>query len=104
VQQAVIIHLRLSDDNLGTPEERDALFELQEHMMALLQQVRIGELDGDEFGQGECTLFLYGPNADLLFALVEPLLKACPHAIGGYAIKRYSDAAYLDGAEVRVTW
>jgi len=48
-----------------------------------------GEFDGDEFGEGACTLFMYGPDADLLFRAVEPALRSSPLVRGGRAIKRY---------------
>lgn len=32
---------------------------------------------------------MYGPDADQLFAVVEPIPRATPLARGGFAIKRY---------------
>lgn len=52
-----------------------------------------GVFDGDEFGNGECGLFMYGPNADRLFNVVEPLLRGWKPLEGGYAIKRYGTPA-----------
>jgi len=45
---------------------------------------------------------MYGPDADRLFGVVEPILKAAPLARGGFAIKRYGDAKDLNAVEARV--
>jgi hypothetical protein len=104
VKQAVIVHLRLSDDRSGSFEEREGLFALQEQMAEAIKNAAAGEFDGDLWGEGECILYMYGPDADLLFAAIEPLLKSCPLASCGYAVKRYGESADPDAREVRVTW
>ena len=104
MEQAVIVHLRLSDGGFGSEEQREALFALQEEMMHAIKDAAAGEFDGDMFGEGECVLYMYGPEADRLFAAIEPLLKSCPLASGGYAIKRYGEAGDSDAREVRVAW
>jgi hypothetical protein len=50
---------------------------------------KAGMYDGDEFGNGECTLYLYGPDADRLMMVVSPLFREWELAKGGYAVKRY---------------
>ncbi len=104
MKQAVIVYLRLSDGGSGSDEEREALFDLQEQMMRAIADAAAGEFDGDMWGEGECILYMYGPDADRLFAAIEPLLKSCPLASDGYAIKRYGEAGDPDAREVRVAW
>ncbi|SRR5579875_3026851 len=104
MEQAIIIHLQLSDKSFGSYKEREALFSLQNQMAKAIKDANAGELDGDEFGQGECVIYIYGTDADRLFAVVEPLLKSCPLTLGGYAIKRYGKASDPDVREVLVTW
>jgi hypothetical protein len=104
MKQAVIVHLRLSDDRFGSREERDLLFDLGDLLNKVIEDAAVGEFDGDEFGQGECVLFMYGPDADRLYSVIEPVLKATPLAIGGYAIKQYGEADDLNAREVSVTW
>jgi hypothetical protein len=104
VEQAVIVHLRLSDDHFGSSGERQTLYVLQGEMAKAIEQADAGEFDGDEFGEGECVLYMYGPKADRLFAAIEPVLKSSPFASGGYAIKRYGDVGDLAAPQVRVTW
>ncbi|WP_292207475.1 hypothetical protein, partial [Mesorhizobium sp.] len=64
----------------------------------------VGEFDGDKFGEGKCILYMYGPDAERLFVVIEPVLKSSPAAVGGYAIKRFGKAADSSAREVRVTW
>lgn len=104
MSQAVIVYLPLHGGDMGSEEERDVLFALQERMMEVLAEAGVGELDGDLWGEGECVLYLYGPDADRLYTVIEPLLKACPQASGGYAIKQYGDPVDPDVREERVVW
>lgn len=53
-------------------------------------------------GGGECVLYMYGPDADLLFAAVEPVLKSSALASGGWAVKRYGEASDPGANEVNV--
>ncbi|MFW6438306.1 MAG: hypothetical protein ACOCZ7_04750, partial [Armatimonadota bacterium] len=51
---------------------------------------QIGEFDGNEIGGGEFTLFIYGEDADALFAAIESELRKLDPPPGDYyAIKRY---------------
>jgi len=104
MQQAVIVHLGLRDDPSGSFEEREGLFALQEQMAEAIKDAAAGEFDGDLWGEGECVLYMYGPDADRLVAAIEPLLKSCLLASGGYAVKRYGGAGDPDAREVRVAW
>jgi hypothetical protein len=104
MEQAVILHLPLRSGPFGSPEEREALLALEDQLAAAVVENAAGEFDGDEFGEGECVLFLYGPDADSLFAAIEPALKASSQASGGYAIKRYGEATDMNAQEVRVAW
>ena len=101
-EQAVLIHLKLSNQKFGTRDEMDAIHALSHKLEELIKARHLGEFDGDEFGQGECTLYMYGPNADALFAGIEPLLRASSLTKAGWATKRYGDAADPKTKEVKV--
>ena len=101
-QQAVLVYLPLSDDEFGDEEEREDLFELEDRLIAAIEEAAAGIFDGNEFGGGECVLFMYGPDADRLFAAVEPVLRAYEPARGGWAIKRYGPPDDPDAREERV--
>ena len=102
MEHAVIVHLRLDDDRFGSVEKRESIFELQDALKDAIDEAEAGEFDGDEFGQGECILFMYGPNADVLFDTVKPLLVKSPHAKGGFVIKRYGAATDSKAREVKI--
>jgi hypothetical protein len=87
--QAVIVHLRLSDDEFGTPDERMAAYELEDKLIETINSANVGELDGHEFGGGEVVFYMYGTSADRLFAAVETILQTPPFPTTGYAIRRY---------------
>lgn len=102
MEHAVIVHLRLDDDGLGSAVKRESINELQDELANAIDDADVGEFDGDEFGEGECVLFMYGPDADALFDTIEPILKQSVHAEGGFAIKRYGEAGDPKAKEVKV--
>lgn len=55
-----------------SPEE---LADLEDALSSLLNQAGVGEFDGNEIGPNETTLFLYGPDADVLFSVVRETLR-----------------------------
>ncbi|HET6171084.1 MAG TPA: hypothetical protein VFD90_00680 [Gaiellales bacterium] len=99
--QAVITHLRLSDDEFGTKQEREAVFELEARLVPAVAAIGCDH-DGNEFGGGEATLYTYGPDADALFAVVQDSLRGFDVRPGSYAIKRYGDIRHRDVREERV--
>jgi hypothetical protein len=103
-EQAVLIHLKLSDQKFGTLDEMDAIHALSARLEQVIKGKHLGMFDGDEFGQGECTLYMYGPDADALFAAIEPLLRSSPLTKAGSATKRYGDAADPNAKELKVTF
>ena len=103
MEQAVIVHLRLRESPFGSSEERQSVQALEDRLERVIAEASAGEFDGDEFGDWECVLFMYGSDADRLFKAIEPLLKITPAAAGGYAIKRFGEANDPNAPEVRVT-
>lgn len=101
---AVIVHIPLSNDEFGTDEEQEAVFALDEELEEAVNACGLGEFDGNEIGGGECAYFIYGPDADALYELVEPILRSRPIAARGFAIKRYGDVDDVNAVELRVSW
>mgnify|MGYP003342074831 CR=1 FL=1 len=87
--QRVIVHVPLSDGANGTSEEFAHLTDLEEKMEEAVVAAGVGEFDGNEFGQGNFTYFMYGADADLLFAVVEPILRGDSQTKKGHAVLRY---------------
>lgn len=98
----VVVHLRLDDDGCGSKKKQAALTKLEVKLAAAIDDAEVGEFDGAMYGKGECTIVVYGPDADALFDTLKPILKASSHAKGGFAIKRYRGAAATKAREVRV--
>ena len=101
-EHAVIVHLKLSDNQSGTKDERDRLFKLEDKLLAAFTDSRAGEYDGNEFGEGEFVFYMYGPNADALFSVAEPILRASELSKGGHVIKRYGKAGDPQAKETRI--
>jgi len=102
MEQAVIVHLLLGEDGLGSSGEREMASDLAEELEQAIGSASAGEYDGEEFGGGRCIFYMYGPDADRLFAAIEPILRDSPMAKGGFAIKRYGEASDLNATEARV--
>lgn len=101
VEHAVIAHFTLSGDDFGELSERDALFELEDALMAAIEAAGVGEFDGNELGAGEAVLYAYGPSADDLFTVMEPLLRGF-QARPAWCILRYGRAGDADATERRI--
>ena len=67
------------------------LFALEEKLEAAVLAAGVGEFDGNEVAAdgSEATLFLYGPDADALFAVVRPVLESADFMRGARARLRY---------------
>jgi hypothetical protein len=72
-------------------DDWDPLFELEEALMAAVEQSGMGEFDGNEIAMDNstCEYFMYGPNADDLFAVVRPILETSSIVVEGVATLRY---------------
>ena len=81
---AVLVHITSLPADSGLDEIEDPLIEA-------IESARVGEFDGNEIGADGAVLYMYGPDADALFAAVEPSLRAAPLGPGSYALKRYGD-------------
>src|SRR5689334_12035387 len=69
-QHAVIVQFNFPSGNL------DRIIELEDQLAKAVEAARVGELDGNEIAvDGRDNLFyLYGPDADKLYAAIEPVV------------------------------
>lgn len=102
MEHAVIVTVKLSGSWFGKRKDRAAAMQLANELERALASSEEDEFDGDEYGGGECTYYMYGADADRLFARVEPILRASALAKGGHAIKRYGEASDMDAREERI--
>ncbi|MFD3970727.1 hypothetical protein [Streptomyces cyaneofuscatus] len=89
-QQAVVAHYRLSDDQYGSPAEREAIYDAERVMTAAVEAAGVGEVDGNEFGGGEAVLYAYGADAGALFKIMEPTLRSLPFRPANVVLRRGS--------------
>jgi hypothetical protein len=63
--------------------DRDALRAVEARLAAAITAAGAGEFDGDELAVDRCegSFYMYGPDAEALFAVVRPILAgaACLH-------------------------
>jgi hypothetical protein len=92
-EEAVIATIRLCSGEMGDKEERTRILELEHQLSAAIEKSSTGELDGNEFGGGNCTIYMYGPSAERLVAVIWPILKAFRAPLGSYVLTRCGDSA-----------
>jgi len=82
-EHAVLVHLKLSDDGFGSREEFAKATGLEKLLEEAIARAGVGELDGNEVGGGEFVIYTYGPDADRLQEVVQPLVLEARWATGG---------------------
>jgi hypothetical protein len=99
----VIVHLALAGGDAGSQDERERIMKLQDEVAAAIDAAGVGQFDGDEWGGGECVLYMYGPDADRLFDTVRAVVTKLPPRAGSFAIKRWGDAGDASAKEEKVS-
>jgi hypothetical protein len=97
--QAVILSFDLTSE-LGEEDEQKQVYELEDQLDEALQAADAGDCDGHEFGDKEAVLYLYGPDADMVFKLAEPILQKFPLKPIRVTL-RYGEADDPDAKEVQ---
>jgi hypothetical protein len=71
------------------------LFALEDRLMSDIAAAHAGEYDGNEVATdgSDGTLYMYGPDADRLFAAVRSSLEACDFMKGAVVKLRYGPPA-----------
>lgn len=84
-QHAVIIYFNYGMESL------DPLFELCDKLDSVIEAAAVGEFDGHEIAVdgSDGSLYMYGPNAEILFKTVKPTLDETPFVKGGIAKLRF---------------
>jgi hypothetical protein len=99
-EQAVLVYL----EGTGLPDtvyEQYDVASLEDQLVEAIENAGVGEFDGNEFGPGEVTLFMYGPDAEALYRAVEPVLRAYP-LCGGARVMVRPGGPEIAGREVRL--
>lgn len=82
---AVIVHFDYGSTDLS------ALCALEQQLEHAIDNAGVGEFDGNEVAVDGCdgSLYMYGPNADALFAAVRPILEQSDAIQNAVATVRY---------------
>jgi hypothetical protein len=99
--QSVTIYLKLADDAWGDPDEFDD-YELEDLLSGLIEKHDVGEFDGTGRGLGYFEMFINGPDADALWDVAAPAVRAVKPRPGSYVEKRYGAAHDPAAREVRI--
>jgi hypothetical protein len=102
VKQAVILHLPLSGKGFGEKDEDLVCQQIEDELEGEIDRAGVGEMDGNEIGEGECTLFMYGPDADKLLAAIAPRARSSRLGKHAWATKRYGAEDDPGARETRV--
>lgn len=89
-QHAVVIHLDAINLSVETYEKYD-LITLEKQLVSTLQSTKAGEYDGSEALNTTTKLYLYGSDAEELFATIQPILKTNPLCQNARVIIRQGD-------------
>lgn len=105
-KHVVVVHLRWPVEAGGRSRvQSDLLHEyglLEDHLTEALETAGVGGFDCSEIDLDEYQIFMYGPDADRLFATVEGILRESPVTRGGWVIKLYGDPFDPNAQGVRV--
>ncbi len=72
--QAVIVEIDFAGlENFGVKEQRKEVYQLEKKIEGVLPKT--SGIDGDEFGDGGATIYIYGSNADEIFKASETTLR-----------------------------
>ena len=84
-EQAVIVRFEYGSTDLTR------LFALEEQLEQAIRAAAVGEFDGNEVAAdgSDGSLYMYGPDADALFAAVRPTLEATAFMSGARVTLRY---------------
>jgi hypothetical protein len=84
-EHAVVVHFSYGSTDLSR------LFALEDKLEAAIAEAQAGEFDGDEIAVdgSDGFLYMYGPDGDRLFQVVEPVLRTAPFMNGAKVKIRY---------------
>lgn len=88
-EHAVIVRFDYGSTDL------DPLFQLEDQLEEAISEAEVGEYDENEIAVSgsDGFLYMYGPDADKLFAVVRPVLAATDIIRNAIATLRYGPAA-----------
>lgn len=97
-EHAVLVQFTYGSRDLGP------MFALEERLEHAINDARVGTYDGNEIAVdgSDVTLYMYGPDADKLFAVVKPILETASFTKDATVVLRYGDADDPSAKELQV--
>ena len=71
---SVTIRLKLREGEHGSHGERKKIHTFTDRLDSFLRERNLGDYDGDEFGGGECLVFMYSDDPKKLYEELRPML------------------------------
>ena len=87
-EQAVIVRLDGQSLPQAVYDEYD-LATIEDELIEIITKNDAGEFDGNEIGGDGATLYMYSTDAERLFGLIEPALRAYPLCRGAKVTIRH---------------
>jgi hypothetical protein len=87
-EQAVFVYLNGEGLPADVYQNCD-LATIEERLIEVMDRENLGEYDGNEIGPTETQLFMYGPDAERLFAGIEETLRSYPLCRGARVVIRH---------------
>jgi hypothetical protein len=89
-EHCVQLQFPLSNNSDSEQDEHGKLFDFEDALSDAISAASVGEFDGNDLGGGECTFYMYGPDADKLFTAIQPVISTYQELVaGGHALLRY---------------
>ncbi len=73
----------------------DEVFEIEDDLTKAFARLSVGEVDGNEIAVdgSEALIYMYGSDAEAMFAVALPILKLHPATATGRAMLRFGDVS-----------
>ncbi|MGA7669290.1 MAG: hypothetical protein WBW04_02645 [Nitrolancea sp.] len=88
MEELVKVCLLLWDPTFGTPDDQEAILTLEDRLSDAVEGARVGDYDGNQFGNGLGEIYFYRPSANALLAVMRPILAASSLPAGSYLVVR----------------
>lgn len=86
-EQAVIVTAHFSATDADAVFEQ--LTELENQLVKAIDEAAMGEFDGNEIGNSDVVLYMYGADAEKLFLAIESILQRTELMDGAVAMLRF---------------
>jgi hypothetical protein len=91
-EYALIVTITLRSGGMGDRTERERIIALEHELSDAIENSSAGELDGDEYGGGTCTIYMYASDAERLLSVTLPILKRFHAPQGSYVVARHGNS------------